>query len=771
MEPAAPVTAATGALKPAVAKLATLMGDEDKGLKGVCVEIKLLADKLSAIDTFLLNMAEEEDPADDVQDKAWMDKVRGLSYDMEDSIDDFIIVGGHKYVGKPDHGFVEKMKGQAGKDFKEEILGFLGKVEDLSGAMKARRQAGGDLKEEIVEVTHAAVDPAALAMFELLSKRDEPAKAELLKLLTQDEDEGCELLLAEVAGGCETSLAEVDQGFELLQVEEDGCDLTEEQEQQEEQETDDGCDLSPLAEEDQGSELLRVEEGGCDLAAEEQQQEEEQETEDGCDQSPLAEEDDGCDSPLAEEEDGCGSPLPEEDEEDNGCEPQTRKQPKVVTIVGAGGTDLANQVYEELRVKFDYWSFISLSPNPEFTGILTILLLEFTGQFKEIGSLQQLIDEIKDFLLDKSYLIVVDDIWEKETWDVIKHAFPRTSCGGIIITTTQCEDVADACRSSFNGDIYNIRPLDKMHSRKLFHRRLFNSEDIFHPHLEKVSDQILDKCDGLPLAISVVSGLLANTERTEHLWNHVKDSIERAVETSDSDERMMKVLSVCYSDLHPRQRTCLLYLSIFPKGSIMKMNDLIMRWTAEGFFHGEGRYTVHEVGEGCFNELMNRSLIQPMKIDQYGKVKSCQVHDTVMDFIISKSTKENFVTLVGGKEMSEGKLIVSGEMDFPCLTNFCYSMWRGLGIDMVFEAGSMSMLEKLKICFSPTMNEYLFSTGGISGGGPFDFGIENLPRSLTTVVCECESFNEDHSLEATKAALERQVSTHPSCPTLDFVIY
>jgi disease resistance protein RPM1 len=128
------------------------------------------------------------------------------------------------------------------------------------------------------------------------------------------------------------------------------------------------------------------------------------------------------------------------------------------------------------------------------------------------------------------------------------------------------------------------------------------------------------------------------------------------------------------------------------------------------------------------------------------------------------------LTLVG-KEMSEGKLIVSSEMGFPCLRNFCYSMWRGLGIDMVFEAGSMPKLEKLKICFSPTMNEYLFSTGGISGGGPFDFGIENLPCSLTTVMCECESFNEDHSLEATKASLERAVSTHPSSPTLDFVIY
>ncbi|KAM0883829.1 hypothetical protein ACQ4PT_031363 [Festuca glaucescens] len=1024
MEPAAaPVTAVMGALKPVVAKLATLMGEKHKGLKGVHVEIKLLADELSAMDTVLLNMTgeENEDPAD-VQDKAWMNEVRELSYNMEDSIDDFImqtIVSGDKDINKPDHGFVEKMKDsmgkmegrrQAGKGFKEEIIGFLEKVKDMSRAMKAHCQVGDDVKEEIVEVVHAAVDPSALAMFELLSNRDEP-KAELIKLLTQDEDEGCELLLVELVDGCEGPLAEVDEGSELLQspaaVEDDGCD-------------------SPLAEEDDGGDL------------------------------PLAEEDGGSDSPLAEEDDGGDSPLAEEDD---GCPSQTRKQPKVVTIVGAGGTVLANQVYEELRVKFDYWPFISLSPNPELAGVLTMLRLELTGQYKETGSVQQLIDEIKDFLLDKSYLIVVDGIWEKETWDVIKHAFPMTSCGGVIITTTQCEDVADSCRSSFNGHIYHVRPLDKMHSRKLFHQRLFNSEDNCHPDIE-VSDQILEKCDGLPLAILVVSGLLANTERTEHLWNRVKDSIEHALETSDSVERMMKVLSVCYSDLHPRVKSCFLYLSIFPKGSTIKMNDLIRRWSAEGFFHGEGRYTVHELGERCFNELLNRSLIQPMKIDEYGKVKSCQVHDTVMDSIISKSTEENFVTLVGGpgptidqtrhevrrlslqdidesnsiqelslvssharslivfgqlweissldefkhlrvvdfggckylqsdhlenigrlfqlrylnlsgsgicevpeqighlcslemldlrgtcvtelpstivnlgklvhlfvseyvkfpnggikkmqsvetlkqvkafkqpiiflqefgqlqnlrkmnmnfedyqeatedtkecmkaitsslcelgthnlssltiwncswsllmeqwcpaplglqrlktwrstflrvpdwmgslsnlqllrfdvervryedlcilgglpallnltlvgKEMSEGKIIVSGEMGFPCLSNFCYSMWRGLGIDMVFEAGSMPKLEKLKICFSPTMNEYLFSTGGISGAGPFAFGIENLSSSLTIVVCECESFNEDHSLEATKAALERAVSTHPSCPNLDFVIY
>ncbi|VAI42870.1 unnamed protein product [Triticum turgidum subsp. durum] len=465
-------------------------------------------------------------------------------------------------------------------------------------------------------------------MFELLTKQDGP-KAEVIKLLTQDEAD------------CEPLLAEVDCGHESLLAEEEG-----------------GCG-SPLAEDEDVSELPLVEEeDGCespltdkDLCESLQVEEVE---EDDCESPKVEEEEEECESLKVEEEDVC-EPAPAEEDEcespqaegEAPCELKTRKQPKLVAIVGVGGTALANQVYEELRVKdFDYWPFISMSPNPDMTSALTALLLELTGELKKAASVQQLIIDINESLLDKRYLIVLDGICQKETWDVIKHAFPMTSCG-IIITTSPCEDIAELCRSWFNGHIYHIRLLGMVHSRLLFHQRLFNSDDDCHPHLEEVSDKILEKCDDLPLAILVTSGLLANTEGTEHLWNHMADSIGCALETSDIVERMMKILSLHYFDLHPRVKTCLLHLNMFPKGSTIKMKDLIWRWTAEGFFHGEQRNAAHELGERCFNELLNRSLIQPVKIDQYGKVKSCQVHETVMDYIISKSVEDNFVTVVG----------------------------------------------------------------------------------------------------------------------------
>ncbi|VAI63698.1 unnamed protein product [Triticum turgidum subsp. durum] len=209
------------------------------------------------------------------------------------------------------------------------------------------------------------------------------------------------------------------------------------------------------------------------------------------------------------------------------------------------------------------------------------------------------------------------------------------------------KNVARSCCSSFNGHLYNIMPLDMVQSRQLFHRRLFKSDEDCPSHLENVSDEILQKCDGLPLAIIAISGLLANTEKTKDLWNQVKDSIGRALERNPSVEGMMKILSLSYIDLPHHLKTCLLYLSMYLEDSTIAKEGLIRRWIAEGFIHREGRYTTYELGERCFNELLNRGLIQPGKTNIYGEVMSCRVHDTLLDFIISKSIEENFVTLLG----------------------------------------------------------------------------------------------------------------------------
>ncbi|VAI63632.1 unnamed protein product [Triticum turgidum subsp. durum] len=339
----------------------------------------------------------------------------------------------------------------------------------------------------------------------------------------------------------------------------------------------------------------------------------------------------------------------------------TQQQPKIVSIVGSGGmgkTTLANQVYQEIKGHFECWAFFSVSRTANMMSIMRTILSEVSGQDysnTEAGSLQTLISKINDFLVDKRYFVVVDDIWDVDTWDIIKCAFPATSSTSRIITTTRLNNVAHSCCSSFIGCIYNIRALDMVHSRHLFHGRLFKSDEDCPSYLQEISEQILEKCLGLPLAIIAISGLLANREKTEDLWNQVKDSIGRALERNPNVEGMRKILSLSYFDLPLHLKTCLLYLSVYLEDSTIKKKGLIRRWIAEGFIHSERRYTTYELGEKFFNELLNRGLIQPRKTNEYGIVKSYRVHDTILDFIISKSIEENFVTLLGVPILTIGK--------------------------------------------------------------------------------------------------------------------
>jgi hypothetical protein len=110
---------------------------------------------------------------------------------------------------------------------------------------------------------------------------------------------------------------------------------------------------------------------------------------------------------------------------------------------------------------------------------------------------------------------------------------------------------------------------------------------------------------------------------------------------------VVRIINHCYKNLPPDLKTCLLYLSTFPKGRNISRKCLIRRWIAEGFVTDKHGQTAEEVAEDNFNELIGRNLIRPINNSSNGKVKSCQIHDMVLEYIVSKSGEENFITVIG----------------------------------------------------------------------------------------------------------------------------
>ncbi|KAJ1254691.1 hypothetical protein BS78_K001300 [Paspalum vaginatum] len=327
----------------------------------------------------------------------------------------------------------------------------------------------------------------------------------------------------------------------------------------------------------------------------------------------------------------------------------SQHQVKVVSVVGCGGlgkTTLAKQVYESLKDKFDCHAFVTVSRNPNMMEVLRTILRDVSGH-EYAGDIQHLIEKISSLLEHERYFIVVDDLWDSQSWGTIKCALIKNSCGSRIITTTRINDVAESCSSSHQGRIYKLRPLNDEDSRGLFLRRIFGTKEGCPSHLAEVSNDILQTCGGLPLAIISIAGLLAGKATTFDKWNKVQCSFGYALERQSNVNKMIQILSLSYFDLPPHLRSCLLYLSMFPEDYNIEKDRLVLRWIDKGFIHEEHGFTQYELGERCFNELINRSLIQPVVLRDWSTVTHCRVHDIILEFIVSRAVEENFVTLFG----------------------------------------------------------------------------------------------------------------------------
>ncbi|CAN6373716.1 unnamed protein product [Urochloa humidicola] len=251
---------------------------------------------------------------------------------------------------------------------------------------------------------------------------------------------------------------------------------------------------------------------------------------------------------------------------------------------------------------------------------------------------RQLINELHGFLGTKRYFVVIDDVWETQSWELIKLALVENSSGSRILTTTRKLEVA-------TNEVYKLQPLSYGNSKKLFYTRIFGGEDKrIDSQPDEVSEKILKKCDGVPLAIITMASLLVGKPREE--WCEVNSYISLCQNDNRQVESTMMILSFSYYDMPSHLRTCLLYLSAFPEEYVIDKVSLIWKWIAEKFVHRKQGTGLFEAGERYFNDLINRSMIQAVKSEVDGIVYGCRVHDMVLDLLRSLSHEENFVTIL-----------------------------------------------------------------------------------------------------------------------------
>ncbi|XP_066376630.1 disease resistance protein Pik-2-like [Miscanthus floridulus] len=335
------------------------------------------------------------------------------------------------------------------------------------------------------------------------------------------------------------------------------------------------------------------------------------------------------------------------DSDVSGSGSSSRKM-KIVSVVGVGGlgkTTLAKAVYDELQSQYDCGAFVPIGRTPDLAQVFSnIFYLLDRNEYTAIHNVKDqslLIGELRKFLQKKRYFIVIDDVWDITTWNIIKSALVNNDNGSRVITTTRNRDVARM------EEVYQLRTLSPDHSEKLFKTRLFGVNGEYPSnHPATASEKILKKCGGVPLAIITMASLLVGKSRED--WFDVCNAhgFYRGNGNQQVDDTEW-ILSLSYYDLPSYLRTCLLYLSVYPEDYEIEKDSLIWKWIAEGFVEKKRGTSLFQQGEEYFNQLINRSMIQAVESDDMGVVFvcGCRVHDMVLDLIRDLSNKENFVTI------------------------------------------------------------------------------------------------------------------------------
>ncbi|XP_042949798.1 disease resistance protein RPM1-like [Carya illinoinensis] len=363
------------------------------------------------------------------------------------------------------------------------------------------------------------------------------------------------------------------------------------------------------------------------------------------------------DALLLEEADLVGIEIPKK--ELIGWLLQGDTEREVVSVVGMGGlgkTTLVKKVYDDAEVKlqFKYRAWITVSTSFNMEELLKDLVRQLykvkrkpVPQEVEGMNEAQLRTKINSFLQQKKYLIVLDDVWHIGDWDAVKLAFPKNSSSRVMLTTRHAE-VASASCMDFNGDVtkvYPLNPLSPEESWTLFCRKTFEKNTCApDSNWKALADSILGRCEGLPLAIVAISGVLATKSIAE--WDMIQRSLADGLEENDRLKSINKILSLSYYDLPYYLKSCFLYLSIFPDYHPIDKMRLIRLWIAEGFVKAKEGMTLEEVAEAYFDELLNRSLIQVAGTTGEGRIKTCRIHDLLREIIIRKSSDQNFLTIV-----------------------------------------------------------------------------------------------------------------------------
>ncbi|XP_057780974.1 putative disease resistance protein At1g50180 [Salvia miltiorrhiza] len=321
---------------------------------------------------------------------------------------------------------------------------------------------------------------------------------------------------------------------------------------------------------------------------------------------------------------------------------------RVISVWGMGGsgkTTIAKKLYNETNTNFDLCAWVCITQQCQsFQSVWNDVLKQLEHQSSKVVSdepqriREDVVPNLSDWELkerlckiqrDKRCLIVVDDLWKVADWNELKHPFLVQNLQSKILITTRKEEVAKIGCPVKLGLLKEEDALELLKNKAFPHTNIpdFALEENF----EKIGKEMVKKCGNLPLAISLLGGVL-RMKNSMMEWELVNEDIKDFIYRDESE--IDGVLNLSYESLPYYLKPCFLYMGLFQEDETIHPIELYRMWIAQGMVSYENIHdrdkTLTEIAELYLGELASRSIVQVEINDGVTtgrRYSSCKLHD------------------------------------------------------------------------------------------------------------------------------------------------
>ncbi|KAH7430950.1 hypothetical protein KP509_08G021600 [Ceratopteris richardii] len=285
---------------------------------------------------------------------------------------------------------------------------------------------------------------------------------------------------------------------------------------------------------------------------------------------------------------------------------------------GIGKTTLAMSIFNKIHSQFER-SFFSLNTRAELQGKGTLGLIDV--QKKMIAKLLNIrSDDVKidneehgKMVLSSKVkhinaLIVLDDVDDGRHLEAFCEPL-QSSLGpkSVIIITTRHHNIVESAKSRM---IFNIERLDEEMSKSLFYWHAFMKPKP-PADLEKVSQSVVEACQGLPLSLKIIgSHLYGNSDR--EYWAESLKLLEKG------KKGIFDVLRISFDGLDSDEKEAFLDICCFLIDKDVELTCM--------FLNG-----CYGVGKTHLNTLKNKCLITTYIDGDDGRRSRIGMHDQLRD--------------------------------------------------------------------------------------------------------------------------------------------